>query len=62
MRINIAACAHLCRLDEARYWLARLLELQPALTIRAWRTSSVYAPEVLSILEDGLRIAGLPEG
>nr|WP_294523829.1 winged helix-turn-helix domain-containing protein [uncultured Rhodopila sp.] len=62
MRINIAACAHLCRLDEARYWLAQLLELQPALTIRAWRTSSVYAPEVLSILEDGLRIAGLPEG
>jgi TolB-like protein/class 3 adenylate cyclase len=62
MRTNVAAYAHLCRPDEARYWLAQLLELQPAMTIRTWRTSSGYPPEVLSILEEGLRIAGLPEG
>jgi TolB-like protein/DNA-binding winged helix-turn-helix (wHTH) protein len=62
MRTNAAACAHLCRLDEARYWLEKLLELQPAMTIRAWRTSSGYSPGFLSMLEEGLRIAGLPEG
>jgi TolB-like protein/DNA-binding winged helix-turn-helix (wHTH) protein len=62
MRTNAAACAHLCRLNEARYWLEKLLELQPAMTIRAWRTSSGYSPEFLSMLEEGLRIAGLPEG
>ena len=62
IRIKAAACAHLGRLEEAHHWLARLLELQPALTLRAWRTSSGSPPEVRSMFEQGLSIAGLPEG
>ena len=52
------------RIDEARVWLTRRLELQPGLTIAEWkaRTATRFASlEILALYEDGLRKAGLPE-
>jgi len=62
IRVKVAACAHMGQLREARDWLRRLLELQPDLTIRRWRELvSALASDVRNGLEQGLRIAGLPE-
>jgi adenylate cyclase len=63
MRIKIAADAHLGRLGEARAELARLLALDPQLTIARYRAllSPSSAPEFLDLAIDGLRLAGLPE-
>jgi TolB-like protein/class 3 adenylate cyclase len=62
MRINAAACAHLDRLEEAREWLGRLLQRQPALTIRTWRAATTSSGSGRDRFEAGLRRAGLPEG
>jgi hypothetical protein len=35
--MKVVSFAQLDRLDEARYWLERLLELQPGLTIAGWK-------------------------
>jgi len=62
MRINAAACAHLNRIDEAREWLARLLQRQPGLTIRTWRAATTSIGSGRDLYEAGLRMAGLSEG
>ena len=64
LRIRVASCAHLGRLQEARQWLARLLEVDPGVTIarvKAFLTMAL-SPETLAVYLEGLRKAGLPEG
>jgi hypothetical protein len=54
------ASAHLDRLEEAGEWLARLLQVQPNLTILSWRSSKAsYPARLRSIFEAGLHKAGL---
>jgi adenylate cyclase len=54
MRINIAASAHLGRLDEARAELSRMLAIGPKLTIAGYREyAHIMAPEVLELLVTG---------
>ena len=63
LRIRVASCAHLGRLQEAHQWLARLLEVDPGLTIswvKAYLTT-IMSPETLAVYLEGLRKAGLPE-
>jgi adenylate cyclase len=62
MRVKIAACAHLGRVEEAGECLARLLQMQPGLTIRSWRESTTSTRAARDLIEAGLRMAGLPEG
>ena len=63
MRVKVAALAHLGRLDEARAELARVLAIDPKLTIPGFREYAHFAaPEVLELYVTGLRLAGLPEG
>ena len=62
MRIKVAACAHLDRLEEAKEWLGRLLQRQPGLTIRTWRAATISIGSGRDRFEAGLRKAGLPEG
>ncbi len=62
MRIMVAACAHLDRLEEAKEWLGRLLQKQPGLTIRTWRAGTISIGSGRDRFEAGLRKAGLPEG
>ena len=61
MRVKIAACAHLGRLDEARAELSRMLAIDPKLTIAGFRDLANSAPELLELYIAGLRLAGLPE-
>jgi adenylate cyclase len=58
-RCLASAFAHLGRDAEAREAAARVLELDPAFTISAWRTRGGQANSKLLI--EGLRKAGLPE-
>ena len=64
LRLKVVLCAHLGRMEEARYWLRRMLDLQPDMTI-AWFEEYTAAmrlrPEIRSIYVEGLRKAGLPE-
>jgi adenylate cyclase len=64
IRIKVVLCAHLGRIEEAREWLKRLLELQPTLTIADYvkYAAMFMPPEVLSLQEEAFRKAGLPEG
>ena len=62
MRVKVAANAHLGHLDEARAELARVLAIDPKLTIAGFREYAHFAaPEILELLVTGLRLAGLPE-
>jgi len=51
------------RIGEAQESLARMIELQPRLTIAGFRSYAArnFPPELLAIYTDGLRRAGLPE-
>jgi adenylate cyclase len=63
LRIRVASCAHLGLLPEARQWLARLLEVDPGLTIswvKAYATTFL-PPETVAVYLEDLRKAGLPE-
>jgi hypothetical protein len=64
LRVKIVACSLTERMVEARMALARLMELQPELTIAGFEVYAAkpFAPEVLAVYIDGLRKAGLPEG
>ena len=60
--VKVVASAQLGRIEEARDWLGRALELEPGLTIARFKASvPFFRPELLSRYEDGLRKAGLPE-
>jgi TolB-like protein/class 3 adenylate cyclase len=63
LRNRVVACAHLGRIEEARDWLGRLLQIVPGLTIARYKAHrAVYLPpEILNIYVEGLRKAGLPE-
>lgn len=63
IRGKVVANAHLGRLDEARAELARMLAIDPRLTIGGYRAflGPCTAPELLELLVTGLRLAGLPE-
>jgi adenylate cyclase len=65
IRMQVVSLAHLGRIDAARQSLKRLLEIQPGLTIAAWKTAygaTFFVPELLDVYVHGLRRAGLPEG
>jgi len=58
----VASCAHLGRIEEARAWLNRLIELQPGLTIAKYKLYAAYiSAETRAVFVEGLRKAGLPE-
>jgi len=63
IRVKVAAFAHLGRLGEASAELARLLAIDPKLTIAGYRAflGPCAAPEFLELAITGLRLAGLPE-
>jgi len=65
MRIKLACLGHLGHTEEARDLLVRVLDVQPGLTIAAWKASyttmSMFTPELLARYTDGLRKAGVPE-
>jgi hypothetical protein len=62
MRVKVVALAHLGHLDEARAELARVLVIDPKLTIAGFREFLHFAaPEVRELYVTGLRLAGLPE-
>ena len=64
VRYKVALCGLLDRVDEGREWLGRLLELRPEFTIAAYNieTGRYIPAQHRSIISDGLRKAGLPEG
>jgi adenylate cyclase len=64
VRSKVAACAYLGYLDEAREWLKRMLELEPGVTIARWKAShpaQSISAEIVEMLAEDLRKAGLPE-
>ena len=63
VRIKVASCALLDRLEEADKWARRLLELNPGFTVTAFIASiKVFnSPEVTAVYAEGLRKAGLRE-
>jgi adenylate cyclase len=63
VRIRCVSCAHLGRIQEARDWLKRVLELQPGLTIARFKVFGAkhLPPEILTAFVEGFRKAGLPE-
>ena len=62
-RYKLIALAHLGRIEEAREWLARELELHPGLTVTGVKAvyAKAFAPELLATFVEGYRKAGLPE-
>ena len=63
INMKVILCAHLGRLDEARHWLGRLLEIVPGLTIAGYIAllAPIVVPEILALYVEALRKAGLPE-
>ena len=63
IRLKIISCAQIGRMEEARKWRERLLEIQPGATIAAYKAHSsvFFHPEALAVFVAGLREAGLPE-
>jgi adenylate cyclase len=63
LRNKVVAGAHLGRIEQVRAEIARLLELQPDLTIARFkeRYAVTLPPEVLDIYVEGYRKAGIPE-
>ena len=63
-RVKVALCGLLGRSEEGGTALARLLELQPGLTVAAFAAHAVtfLSAEMTDIMVTGLRKAGLPEG
>ena len=64
IRTKVVACAHMGLIVEAQEALARTMELQPELTIAAFRSYAItnFPPELLAVYIDGLRKAGMREG
>jgi adenylate cyclase len=63
LRIKAAICGLLGRIDEGREWVARLLALDPQMTLSRMRIlyhKRMQGPRLEAYL-DGLRKAGLPE-
>jgi tetratricopeptide (TPR) repeat protein len=63
LRIRVAACSYLGKMDEAHRSLERLLEYQPELTIascNAFYKKVSALPKIVILYIQGLRKAGLP--
>ena len=56
-------CGYLGRAEEARQWIRRLLEANPAMTIAGFKalTSKYNVPGTMAVYVEGMRKAGLPE-
>ncbi len=63
VRYKVALCGLLGQPEEGRKWLRRLLELRPGFTIATFDIEArAYAPtELIEVVTEGLRKAGLPE-
>ena len=63
IRGRVALCGYLGRTEEAREWIAKLLEVNPAHTIAWFQNygSNFMSSATLAIWVEGLRRAGLPE-
>jgi len=62
LRIKAACSAYLDRMEEARDWLGRVLEIEPGLTItRLKALMPQFSPQLMARFAEGLRKAGLPE-
>jgi TolB-like protein len=64
IRVKVVSCAELGRMDEARHWLGRMLDINPGSTIAEYRKLAAgyfRLPETFDIFLEGLRKAGLPE-
>jgi hypothetical protein len=63
INMKVILCSHLGRLEEARDWLGRLLEIVPGLTVAGYTAllAPVLSPEILALYVEALRKAGLPE-
>jgi adenylate cyclase len=62
LRIKAACCAYLDRIEEARNWLGRVLEIEHGLTLARLKASmSQFSPGLMTRFAEGLRKAGLPE-
>ena len=64
IRTKVVACAHMGLIVEAQEALARAMELQPELSIAAFRSYALtnFPLELLAVFIDGLRKAGMREG
>jgi tetratricopeptide (TPR) repeat protein len=64
VRIKVALCGYLGRTEEARFWVARLLELNPDTTIAGFKgfSGNFLSPGTIAVWEEGFRRAGLPPG
>jgi TolB-like protein/Tfp pilus assembly protein PilF len=63
IRIKVALCGYLGRVEEGREWVRRLLEANPAMTVAGFEAYSVshHVPGTTAVWLEGLRKAGLPE-
>jgi TolB-like protein len=63
VRVKLSLCGHLNRAEEARRCLARLMDLQPGLTIVTFtaHAATFLSASVTEIFVEGLRKAGMPE-
>ena len=63
IRGKVALCGYLGRAEEARQWIRRLLEANPAMTIAGFKalTSKYNLPGTMAVWVEGFRKAGLPE-
>jgi tetratricopeptide (TPR) repeat protein len=64
LRMKVATCGLLGRLDEGRVWVERLLTVNPDTTVSSMRLYYgviMKKPGCLEAFLDGLRNAGLPE-
>jgi len=63
VRLKVALCGHLGRLDERNRWLQRMLDLDTGLTIASFQASieTYLPPDMRANYIEGLRKAGLPE-
>jgi hypothetical protein len=60
--LKVVSLAQLGRVEEARDWLNRMLELEAGLTIASFKAAvRHHPPELLARNVEGLRKAGLPE-
>jgi len=63
IRLRVALCGYLGRVDEGREWVRRLLEVNPAMTIAGFKAfvELHHLPGTTAVWVEGFRRAGLPD-
>jgi tetratricopeptide (TPR) repeat protein len=63
-RMKLVLCGHLGRVEEGREWVRRLRAVQPGFTVTAFEAhvATFFSKEMIELLVEGARKAGLPEG